>query len=68
MAMLIQRPPGPVIDAAGKWRRPPARFAGRDFHLVAAFDFHRQIVFNGPHAKHDRIDASKPSQCSARYR
>lgn len=25
-------------------RRPPTRLAGRDFHLVAAFDFHRQIV------------------------
>jgi hypothetical protein len=49
-------------------RRPTARRAGRDFHLMIGFDFHRKIVFNGARAKYDRIDASKPSQRSVRYR
>ena len=48
--------------------RPEADNAARrrNFHLAAAFGFHRQIVFNGTHAEYDRIDALKLSQCSVR--
>jgi hypothetical protein len=38
----------------------------KNFHLAAAFDFRRQIVFNGTHVEYDRIDALKLSQCSVR--
>jgi mRNA interferase HigB len=39
--------------------------AGRDYRLVAAFDFRRQTVFVkfvGTHAEYDRIDALSVSQ------
>ncbi len=36
-------------------RRPPALA----FHLMAAFDFRRQLVLNVTHAEYDRIDALK---------
>ena len=36
-------------------RRPPALA----FHLMAAFDFRRQLVLNVTHAEYDRTDALK---------
>jgi hypothetical protein len=52
--------------AAAHLHPPGGRQGGSQegFHLVAAFDFHRQIVFNATDAEYDRIDASTPSQCS----
>ena len=39
--------------------------SGGDYRLIAAFDFHRQIVFVkfiGSHAEYDRVDAATVSQ------
>jgi hypothetical protein len=51
-----------VSSGSATSRRPPALA----FHLVAAFDFRRQLVLDGTHAEYDRIDAAKLSQRSVR--